>query len=265
MADTTDSSSRTRRLPPPLTSPTIATIYDLQIAVDDSYIFPTTSPVANLESTSTAISTGTSSPWQSPTSTRCASPTGQGLEESLEAHDLMDDYRASLSPFAKQRYATSPRPLIDHVDNAWMRSGDYLQAQNEKHRRSSSSSSGGFSRLLPRSPKFKKALVLYALWLVASWVAWTNYIQPMWTENDAINSSVDEAIKRTGTTKFGQNVRPFFTRMTQLRTLEPELLPTKGEKKRLIVVGDVHGCKVERTYPFLGIITLLVKAKLNIE
>lgn len=50
---------------------------------------------------------------------------------------------------------------------------------------------------------------------------------------------------------FGTNVRPEFVDVVPMRTLDPALLPsperTKGHKssRRLVIVGDVHGCQDE--------------------
>jgi hypothetical protein len=49
---------------------------------------------------------------------------------------------------------------------------------------------------------------------------------------------------------FGINVRPEFAGLLQVQYLDSKLVPgaTHGSPKRLIVVGDVHGCKAEREY-----------------
>jgi hypothetical protein len=47
---------------------------------------------------------------------------------------------------------------------------------------------------------------------------------------------------------FGSNVRPSFTDMVQVNDLPSNLVPggEGGDGRRLIFVGDVHGCKEER-------------------
>lgn len=47
--------------------------------------------------------------------------------------------------------------------------------------------------------------------------------------------------------KFGTNVRPSFTDMPHVKTLPDHLVPgVEGSDRRLIFIGDVHGCKDER-------------------
>lgn len=66
--------------------------------------------------------------------------------------------------------------------------------------------------------------------------------------------SLDPASKAESGGWFGSNSLPKFDDLIQVRTLDPNLLPTvplegvdlaEWKKKRLIVVGDVHGCKEE--------------------
>ena len=61
-----------------------------------------------------------------------------------------------------------------------------------------------------------------------------------------MNASLDSRIK-TGKGWFGINMQPKFADIIQLEKLDRSLLPgeTGGKherEKRLIVVGDVHGC-----------------------
>ncbi|MCJ1268731.1 hypothetical protein MMC22_008619 [Lobaria immixta] len=44
---------------------------------------------------------------------------------------------------------------------------------------------------------------------------------------------------------FGTNMRPTFRDMIQLKTIDQALIPKKGDNARLIIVGDVHGCREE--------------------
>ena len=48
---------------------------------------------------------------------------------------------------------------------------------------------------------------------------------------------------RTGNGWFGTNMRPKFADIIQVKDLDRNLIPR--DKTRLIVVGDVHGCKDE--------------------
>ena len=50
---------------------------------------------------------------------------------------------------------------------------------------------------------------------------------------------------KSGEGWFGSNVRPSFTDLIQIQTLDKSLVQSKDERKRFIVVGNVHGCKDE--------------------
>lgn len=45
-------------------------------------------------------------------------------------------------------------------------------------------------------------------------------------------------------------MRPVFRDMIHLKTIDQGLVPQKGGKGRLILVGDVHGCHDERTLSY---------------
>lgn len=68
---------------------------------------------------------------------------------------------------------------------------------------------------------------------------------PRWHETSAVALSVQDKLS-TGSGWFGQNARPEFVGMTHLRELDRDLIPTdSNSNKRIIVIGDVHGCKDE--------------------
>ena len=77
---------------------------------------------------------------------------------------------------------------------------------------------------------------------VGNWKYWAG---PKWTEHKVLTASLKERIK-TGEGWFSENMRPEFLDMIQVRTLNRDLVPKQGDRKRLIVVGDVHGCNEER-------------------
>ena len=71
----------------------------------------------------------------------------------------------------------------------------------------------------------------------------------MWNEHTLLRGSLDERMK-TGVGWFGANMRPKFSDITQLSEMDAALLPTGGRHgRRLIVIGDVHGCHDERKMP----------------
>ncbi|KAE9979595.1 hypothetical protein EG328_000762 [Venturia inaequalis] len=111
----------------------------------------------------------------------------------------------------------------------------------------------GFSASLPswiRQISFprrvQRYLLGYAVFLLACWLTWLYYLQPAWAQERLYDASL--ATLNEKEQSFGANIRPEFTDMIHLKSLDVELLPGSKKSKddrRLIVVGDVHGCKDE--------------------
>jgi len=80
------------------------------------------------------------------------------------------------------------------------------------------------------------------------WATWIGWVQPARLENKALNESLNLTMSE-GHMLFGHNMTPAFLGMVQLKTLDKKLVPLKGDRRRLVLVGDVHGCHDERKYP----------------
>jgi hypothetical protein len=152
-----------------------------------------------------------------------------------------------------------PGLLIDRVTNQW---------QNSEHFRDSSfESQDSYSHFMSekdgfRAPGFptwtkslniprraQRHLVVYTLLLLTAWFSWLYYLRPAWAQEQKLDDSLAAADKSGSI--FGANARPAFADMIHLQTLDPSLLPTT-EDKRLIFIGDVHGCSEERKFISLG-------------
>ncbi|KAF2497630.1 Metallo-dependent phosphatase [Lophium mytilinum] len=97
------------------------------------------------------------------------------------------------------------------------------------------------SRLSQVPRRVQRYFVIYATLLLAAWVSWKWVFQPDWDTNRAIENSLNEE-----KVFFGSNMRPEFSDMIQIKTMDSRLLPTdENFKQRLVIVGDVHGCKDE--------------------
>ena len=101
------------------------------------------------------------------------------------------------------------------------------------------------------APKFRRYLVVYAILLMFAYTGWEAVLQPMIKEHEEILTSLNaDTLEKVGGW-FGTNVRPEFVDVVPMKTLDPALLPsperTKGHKssRRLVIVGDVHGCQDE--------------------
>jgi hypothetical protein len=96
---------------------------------------------------------------------------------------------------------------------------------------------------IPR--RVQRWLLIYFVVIVACWFGWLYWIAPAMEEEKRLDDAF-AAAERKGN-KFGSNVRPNFADMTQVKTLPDHLIPGDGKTdRRLIFIGDVHGCKDER-------------------
>jgi len=94
------------------------------------------------------------------------------------------------------------------------------------------------------SPRMIRNAIFTAFGLILLFILeilWISHIRSTMSNNDQGQSS-----NYTG----GVSRRPYFKDVIQVKTLEKELLPGKKKEgehaRRLVIVGDVHGCKLER-------------------
>lgn len=135
------------------------------------------------------------------------------------------------------------RPLIDLIRNEW---------QNSPYTSSSSTpTSAGYSTpnwiQVFSAPRFRRYVLVIVSILSLIWVNWHYWAGPQWGEHKLLGESLKDRMK-TGGGWFGENLRPEFMDMVHVKTLDQALIPQHGDKKRLIVVGDVHGCHDEREH-----------------
>ncbi len=156
-------------------------------------------------------------------------------------YDGGNDYR--LPQHNSRAYQTyrNRRPLIDLIRNEW---------QNSPYTSSSSSpTSNGYHTpswiQVLSAPRYRRHfLVLFGI-LGLLWSSWHYWAGPQLDEHRLLSDSLSERM-RTGDGWFGENLRPEFLDMVHVKTLDQGLIPRRGDRKRLIVVGDVHGCHDER-------------------
>jgi hypothetical protein len=135
------------------------------------------------------------------------------------------------------------RPLIEYIENKWQADPRYTsddEWEEEEEPR--------IFKMM-RSRRFKLYTLTWIILLFFAYVTWFRYVKPHRDVQVEFSRSLDESV---GMTKgwIGMNARPKFNDMIQVKMLDEKLVPvgTKGEG-RLIVVGDVHGCKVDRMSP----------------
>ena len=141
-------------------------------------------------------------------------------------------------------YRSRPsRPLIDLVKNEWRTDPKY--GQTHSHSPERSFRSRWTHSMTPR--RIQRYLLVYLLLVSVCWLSWKWYLEPQWEEHLLLSESLNERIN-TGKGWFGSNKMPAFNDMVQLKTLNKKLVPGAGSRtagRRLVIVGDVHGCKDE--------------------
>jgi hypothetical protein len=156
-----------------------------------------------------------------------------------------------------------PRPLIDRVTNEWQLNPKYSDLYGDDHSddefgpgmgNSDEDSLLSIPRRLPR--RVKRYILGYIVFLCTCTLAWQFWLRPSIDLEDNLDRSMAQM---TGKANFGINVRPEFTGMNHLKFLDTALLPgaTAGSPKRLVIVGDVHGCKEERESTLILVSSLL--------
>ncbi|KAF2875242.1 Metallo-dependent phosphatase-like protein [Massariosphaeria phaeospora] len=137
----------------------------------------------------------------------------------------------------------SHRPLIDLIpdnsnldvsdeeDGFYGHDDDYLIHPKWKHI---------IHRTTNRVPRrIQRYLVIWLVLATTTLIAWRSYLGPQYSAYRAELADMDSTPKEA----FGANVRPHFTDTIQVKTMDEKHLPDKH--KRLVIIGDVHGCKKE--------------------
>ncbi|EXJ60945.1 hypothetical protein A1O7_05098 [Cladophialophora yegresii CBS 114405] len=99
--------------------------------------------------------------------------------------------------------------------------------------------------------KIKKVPPAFIVLAICSIILWTKIISPLIDEGRSAWSALNSESAAGGI--FGVNKRPKFPGSICVKTLDPDLLPRsmKGKtgpesvKKRLVFIGDIHGCREE--------------------
>lgn len=148
------------------------------------------------------------------------------------------------------------RPLIERVTNEWRSNPKY----NDFYSRRQEDEYGQFvmtddprhkSRIcpvrIPRKPQ--RLLAIYLGFLLSCFLIWKSWIKPTLDQNDRLDRSVYHAAVYGK--KFGTNARPEFIDMIQVQYMDSRYIPgaSSASPKRIIFIGDVHGCKTECNFP----------------
>lgn len=84
--------------------------------------------------------------------------------------------------------------------------------------------------------RIQRYAVVYILLLIIAWIAWRNIFGPIYAQYRQQIRELDTMPEMA----YGSNSRPAFKDMVHVKTMDERHLP--AGHKRLVVVGDVHGC-----------------------
>ena len=164
-------------------------------------------------------------------------PSKDGREDlsiSMPSHDA----------YAYHNTRARPRPLINFVNNSWRK---VSSPPNSPLYKSSYDTLPSWTQLFT-APRFRRyVLVIFCIFALC-WTNWRWWGNGSWQKRRDVWD--EEAILKDAVTSrmenedgwFGANLRPVFLDMIHTRALESDRIPSIGNGKRLVVVGDVHGC-----------------------
>lgn len=181
-------------------------------------------------------------------------PQPQGIDD-----ELLSTYRASNSrPPASAYPGALGAPLVDCCTNEW-------RAHPRSHAPSTRVEDEDIVDKIDRcldvcagflqAPRVRRAVVALTILIILSMYVWASRIYPYLLENKAALAALNKEISRKAGYVYGTNIRPFFPGMKQIATLDPHLVPAfhsslvpgRSSNRRLVFVGDIHGCKDELT------------------
>ena len=97
-----------------------------------------------------------------------------------------------------------------------------------------------------RAPRVCRLLVSVTLLTLSAVFLWTKVVEPWILEEKAARASLSRNTALSPGGSFGANARPRFPGVVQIADLDPTLLADSSNRdRRLIFIGDIHGCKKE--------------------
>ncbi|KAL8820085.1 MAG: hypothetical protein Q9191_007588 [Dirinaria sp. TL-2023a] len=133
------------------------------------------------------------------------------------------------------------QPLVNFIRNGWQADsrttgGPLSPNQNDP----------GYPTLsqLLSAPRLRRWLILFIVSIVFLFIYWARHGADSWNEQRILRNAVSGRI-HSDAGWFGTNMLPEFVGMTHVKQLKRDLVPQVGSSRRLIFVGDVHGCHDE--------------------
>lgn len=146
------------------------------------------------------------------------------------------------------------RPLIDQVSNAWKseKSHGYTSDSDDDEITElvhccdldTEESFLGAAAAISRTRRFRRGLLAFLIVVSGIWSIYRVFYKVPWEQDRILVQGFNEPL---GT--FGMQEPPMFKGMTQIQELEAEYIPggrhDQEGKRRLVFIGDIHGCKKE--------------------
>ncbi|KAI9804480.1 MAG: hypothetical protein M1825_001379 [Sarcosagium campestre] len=141
-------------------------------------------------------------------------------------------------------YQGARAPLINQIKNEWMSKPIFTHSTPD----TSSTRRAAILKMI-RAPRFRRYGMAYLALLFFCFLSYRFWLQPHLDFESSMMRAFSEDSRRTQGW-YGVNLQPEFTDMVYYKTLDEYLVPISGraardDDKRLIFIGDVHGCKEE--------------------
>ena len=144
-------------------------------------------------------------------------------------------------PYNARTYGSPrhPQPLVNLVRNSWQTDSRF-NAHPGWSNEDPDPTSPTLIQVLS-APRPRRWLLILLTSVIFLFVYWEWHGAEAWDEQKLLSKTVGERM-RSKTGYFGANMLPQFPGMIHVKKLDLGLVPQPGDNKRLIVVGDVHGC-----------------------
>lgn len=135
-------------------------------------------------------------------------------------------------------YAPTARPIATHLDEElWY--DKYLDTLDDYY---------DSCLAVIKAPKFRRLVLSVTTGLLFTWLLWTKILWPWMEEERAAWETFNTFNANISQPLFGTNSRPHIAGLIQTKDLDTSLLPghpKASKSRRLIFIGDIHGCKNE--------------------
>lgn len=161
----------------------------------------------------------------------------KGLFTSLKARKTLVEYCTNDWQKEKKGMAVSTSALAGFDEERWY--DKYLDLFDDYYDNCLS---------IVKAPKFRRLVVTVTCAILFTWMLWTWFLWPFIEEERAVWDTFNTYNINTSTQLFGTNARPRLGGLIQTKDLDSSLLPggpNASRSRRLIFIGDIHGCKNE--------------------